>query len=277
VRQISDLADMADEGGSLVWAPEAGTMHSKELWAPELHYLQGHWYIYVAADDGRNENHRMYVLRGTTQDPTDPFEFVGKLSAPTDRWAIDGTVLQWRGELYFLWSGWEGDADVGQQLYIAHMADPVTIDSERVQIAAADRFWEQRGLPLLEGPVALTDEGKGTAIIVYSASGSWTDYYCLGKLTLTGADPMDPAAWTKSADPVFSSGAGCYGPGHCCFVTAPDESLWMIYHGNLHAGSGWDGRSCRAQPVFWDGVSLDLGKPAAPEEPIPLAVFDETP
>ena len=275
VRAIRDLSDMADEGGSLVWAPEKGTMWSEELWAPELHYLDGSWYIYVAADGGRNEDHRMYVLKGTTQDPTDPFELVGKISAPTDRWAIDGTVLQWKGEMYFVWSGWEGTVDVGQQLYIAHMADPVTIDSERVQIAVPDRYWEQRGLPLMEGPVALTDEEKGTALIVYSASGSWTDGYCLGKLILTGEDPMDPAAWTKEKDPIFISGANSYGPGHCSFVTAPDGQLWMFYHANIHSGSGWSGRSCRAQPVQWDGVTLELGTPAIPGEPIPLAVFEE--
>lgn len=275
VRRIADLRNLADEGGSIVWVPEEGTMHSKELWAPELHYIGGHWYIYVAADDGHNKNHRMYVLKGTSQDPTEPFEFVGKLTDSTDRWAIDGTVMQWKGELYFIWSGWEGDVDVGQQLYIAHMADPVTIDSERVQISRPDLYWEQRGLPLQEGPAALTDEEKGSAIIVYSASGSWTDYYCLGQLTLTGDDPLDPQSWSKEREPIFSSGANTYGPGHCSFVTAPDGTLWMVYHANLNSGSGWDGRSCRAQPVFWDGETLDLGKPAVPGEPLPLAIFEE--
>lgn len=274
VRKIRDLRDMADEGGSLVWTPEEGTMWSRELWAPELHYIDGNWYIYVAADDGKNENHRMYVLKGTSQDPTAPFEFIGKITDPTDRWAIDGTVLRWKGELYFVWSGWEGTVDVGQQLYIAHMSGPTAIDSERVRISVPDRYWEQRGLPLQEGPVALTDEEKGTAIIVYSASGSWTDAYCLGKLTLTGDDPMDPGSWTKEKDPIFQSGANTYGPGHCSFVTAPDGQLWMLYHANLSAGTGWEGRSCRAQPVSWDGVTLELGDPAIPGEPIPLAVFE---
>ena len=93
--------------------------------------------------------------------------------------------------------------DVGQQLYIAHMSGPTAIDSERVQISVPDRYWEQRGLPLQEGPVALTDEEKGTAILVYSASGSWTDAYCLGKLTLTGDDPMDPGSSGCSTMPTY--------------------------------------------------------------------------
>src|SRR6266540_5380036 len=39
----------------IVWrAPERGP-HSREVWAPELHRLDGKWYIYVAASNGRNE------------------------------------------------------------------------------------------------------------------------------------------------------------------------------------------------------------------------------
>lgn len=145
VRRIDDLQDIKTTDGSLVWAPPKGTMYSEELWAPELHYIDGQWYIYVAASNGENHNHRMYVLRGTSQDPTDPFEFVGKLADETDRWAIDGTVMQWGGELYFIWSGWVGYEDVGQQLYIAHMSDPTTIDSERVMISAPSHKWEKMG------------------------------------------------------------------------------------------------------------------------------------
>lgn len=273
VRKIDNLHDIKDIGGTAVWTPPKGTMYSAELWAPELHYIDGAWYIYVAASNGSNENHRMYVLKGTSQDPTDPFEFVGKITDPTDRWAIDGTVLRHKGEMYFVWSGWEGDVDVGQQLYIAHMRDPVTIDSQRVMISSPTNKWERMALPLQEGPVALTDEETGSAIIVYSASGSWTDYYCFGQLTLTGTDPMDPASWTKSEDPIFAKDTGTYGPGHCSFVEALDGQLWMIYHANTFPGLGWDGRTCRAQPVQWDGKTLDLGVPLAPGQPVLLPVL----
>jgi GH43 family beta-xylosidase len=45
-----------------------------DVWAPELHQIDGQFYIYVAMDDGDNANHRMYVLQGTsTTDPTQPF------------------------------------------------------------------------------------------------------------------------------------------------------------------------------------------------------------
>ena len=48
----------------------------------------------MAADNGDNATHRMYVLEGTSQDPQQPFVLKGKIAAPSDRWAIDGTVLE---------------------------------------------------------------------------------------------------------------------------------------------------------------------------------------
>ena len=271
VAKVPSIAKLR-QNGRRVYTPPQNTMYSSEYWAPELHYIDGAWYIYVAADDGNNENHRMYVLRGTTQDPTDPFEMVGQITDPSNKWAIDGTVLQLDGELYFIWSGWEGDVNVAQNLYIAHMSDPCTIDSERVCLSVPEYSWEMNGMPYInEGPAVLQHGGK--TFLVYSASGSWTDYYCLGMLTLTGEDPMDADAWEKSDKSVFKqSSRVCYGPGHNSFCLAPDGSVWMIYHGNLVSGSGWSGRSIWIAPVSFDENGIPkFGKPSKEVE-FPFAV-----
>ena len=266
VNEIPSIDKVTTEGGSQVYtAPAeegADLSHSFNYWAPELHYIQGEWYIYVACDDGNNETHRMYVLKGTTQNPTDPFEYVGQITDPSGKWAIDGSVVEIKGELYFIWSGWEGDVNVAQHIYIAHMSNPWTIDSQRVMLSTPEYAWEKNGQPLInEGPTALYHGDK--TFIVYSASGSWLDDYCLGMLTLTGDDPMDPASWKKSESPVFEKRFGtCFGPGHASFTTAVDGSLWMIYHGNLESGTGWEGRSIWIAPVTFDkDGNPDFGKP----------------
>ena len=256
VAEIPSLDKISTEGGSQVYtAPAeegADLSHSFNYWAPELHYINGEWYIYVACDDGNNETHRMYVLKGTTQNPTDPFEYVGQITDPSNKWAIDGSVMEIGGELYFVWSGWEGDVNVAQHIYIAHMSNPWTIDSERVMISTPEYYWEKVGEPLInEGPTVLQHGGK--TFLTYSASGSWTDDYCIGMLTLVGNDPMDPASWKKSETPVFEKRwAVCYGPGHASFTTAIDDSVWMIFHGNLQMGTGWEGRSIWISPVTFD-------------------------
>ena len=82
-------------------------------------------------------------------------------------------------------------------------------------------------------------------------------------LTLTGDDPLDPTHWEKEKRPVFQRRVGtCYGPGHCSFTTALDGSVWMIYHGNLKSGTGWQGRSVWIAPVTFDeSGEPDFGKP----------------
>ena len=71
VTRSSNLAQWA-ETGTVVYTPPAPFT---DVWAPELHLINGVFYIYVAmAQNGDNSQHRMYVLKGTsTTDPTQPF------------------------------------------------------------------------------------------------------------------------------------------------------------------------------------------------------------
>lgn len=271
------LQDIGRGESRRVWSPPAGTAYSKELWAPELHWIRGKWYIYVAADDGDNQNHRMIVLEGSSDDPQEPFAFKGKIAAPTDRWAIDGTVLQMPdGRLYFLWSGWEGTVNVAQHLYIAPMSDPWTISGERVRISSPQLEWELHGEPLInEGPEALWNGDK--LFIIYSASGSWTDDYCLGQLTWTGGAPLAPTSWVKKPDPVFARTNDVFGPGHCSFVSSRDGvEKWIVYHSAKSPGSGWN-RQIDIQRFTWnpDG-SPHFGRPVSPGVPMPEPSGDST-
>jgi GH43 family beta-xylosidase len=235
------------------------------VWAPELQLINGRFYIHFAADDGNNANHRMYVLESNTLDPQGSYTLKGKIAAPTDRWAIDGTVLQVGASLYYLWSGWEGTRDGQQNLYIAPMSNPYTISGERVLISSPTNTWERIGRPYVnEGPQALLRNGK--VFIVYSASGSWTDDYCLGMLTASATSNLLLAsAWTKSPGCVFSKRDTAYGPGHNNFIQSPDGTEdWLIYHANPVSGGGWSGRNIRVQRFTWkaDG-SPNFGTPVA--------------
>jgi GH43 family beta-xylosidase len=261
-----------------VWDPPKGAAYSREIWAPELHWLRDRWYVYVAADDGQNANHRMYVLEGDPRDPQLPFRFIGKIADPSDRWAIDGTVLTFDdGRLYFIWSGWEGTENVSQNLYLAPMSNPWTISGARVCISRPEYDWEKHGRPLInEGPQILRHQNR--LFIIYSASGSWGDDYCLGQLAWTGSDPLKPESWVKKPIPVFSRTKDVFGPGHCSFVKSPDgREDWIVYHAAKRSGSGWD-RNIRLQRFSWlpDGAP-DFGAPVSPGVPLPLPSGSQTP
>jgi GH43 family beta-xylosidase len=280
VTKAGAVADIGKETPATIWtAPDAGP-YSKEVWAPELHRFGDRWYVYVAADDGENAHHRMYVLEGDAKDPQKPFRFAGKIAAKTDRWAIDGTVGVLNGHPYFVWSGWEGEANVRQDLYIAAMKDPLTLAGDRSCICVPEHPWELVGPPwagkkdfpagVAEGPQFLS---RGRAVhLIYSANGSWTDDYCLGRLTFRGGDPLDPKSWRKHPEPVFASTDQVFGPGHASFVpSVVGKEDWIVYHAAKKKGSGWD-RDVRAQKFGWaaDGTPR-FGKPLPPGVPIDTA------
>ena len=257
----------------IVWKPARRGPNSKNIWAPELHHLDGKWYIYYAADDGENENHRMYVLENSRRDPFQgQFVDKGKICDPkNDKWAIDGTVLTVKGKRYFIWSGWQGDKNVRQNLYLAPIGNPWTIAGSRVEISRPTHAWEMIGEPTVnEGPQVLI---KGDLIhIVYSASGSWTDHYCLGMLTSKlDSDLMSPKSWTKSLSPVFRGANGVISPGHCSFVTSPDgKEDWIVYHSAKFPGAAWN-RNIRIQPFRFSKEGFpQFDSPVSPHKPIAL-------
>ena len=258
-----------------VWrAPDSG-WNRAQIWAPELHFVRGKWYIYYAASRGRNEFHRMGVLEAATDDPQGRYIDKGMLytgddvqRGTDDKWAIDGHPFEHRGRLYIAWSGWENEKDV-QHLYLAEMSSPSTIASKRVRVCENDTYlWErvsedpaQRGLH--EAPQFIRRNGK--VFLVYSCSGSWQPTYKLGMLVADeGADLLDPGSWRKLDRPVFESTAEVFGVGHCCFTTSPDgREDWFLYHSKVRRAAGWD-RVVRAQKFRWteDGLP-DFGRPIA--------------
>ncbi|MEH6682638.1 MAG: glycoside hydrolase family 43 protein [Sediminicola sp.] len=278
--KTNNLANIENVEPRTIWEPPQGTMYSKNIWAPEFHLIDGKWYAYFAADDGDNRNHRMYVLENDSEDPFQgEWEFKGKIAAYPDRWAIDGNVFKYKDGLYMIWSGWEGDTNGQQNIYIAKMKDPWTIDSNRILISQPNYVWEKQGdlddennpphVNVNEGPQYLEHDGR--IFIVYSANGCWTDQYSLGLLVLNGEDLLDPAAWDKHPKPIFTKSVAnsVYAPGHNSFFKSPDGTEdWILYHANSNPGDGCGGkRSPRMQKITWkqDGTP-NMGIPVSEDE-----------
>ncbi|RYF45477.1 MAG: hypothetical protein EOO39_51170, partial [Cytophagaceae bacterium] len=129
------MSEMRKATGIVVWTPPSGEAYSQNIWAPELHYLDGKWYIYFAGDNGNDGNHRMHVLENPADDPTTgTWTYKGKIADASDIWAIDGSILEHNSKRYFMWSGWRfqnGSQSGIQQIYIAEMSNPWTITGPR--------------------------------------------------------------------------------------------------------------------------------------------------
>jgi len=281
-----DITDLRHAEKKVVWTAPATGPYSKEIWAPELHFLDGKWYIYFAADAGENEGHRIWVIENPASDPLDgTWTMKGKLADATDKWAIDPSVFENDGRMYVIWSGWEGDVNGVQSIYIARLKNPWTIDGQRVRVSTPEYSWEKVGdldaqnriipmphVDVNEGPEILEHGDK--VFLIFSASGCWTNYYELGMLTAEKSnDLLDPRSWKKSAKPVFwqSPEAKAFGTGHNTFFKSPDgKQDWILYHANPEVNEGCGGRrSPRAQPFTWnaDGTP-NFGRPIPLDQPI---------
>ncbi|WP_197748873.1 family 43 glycosylhydrolase [Hymenobacter sp. BT18] len=274
--KTAKMSDLAYAASTIAWRPPASGPASGNLWAPELYFFDGKWYIYYSAgpegsDLGRQ---RTWVLENASPDPTQgTWTNKGRIFNPTeDFWAIDGTVLEQNGNRYFIWSGHNGQDGV-QRLYISKMSNPWTLEGPRVELSHPEYSWETVGPPYVnEGPEILKHADK--TFLVYSASFCGTDDYSLGLLTTSAtADPMLPASWHKSDKPVFSKNAGsrAYAPGHNGFFVSKDGTEnWLVYHANANPGEGcFDKRSPRMQKFTWnaDGTP-NFGSPVPINTPL---------
>jgi GH43 family beta-xylosidase len=269
-RRLMGAIGIGNSTFTTVFTPPAP--YNKNVWAPELHFLQGKWYIYYAADDGVDANHRMFVAEASA--PMGPYTFKGKIAdSTTDRWAIDGTVLEKDdGTLYFLWSGWFGATHGNQNIYIAPMSNPWTISGPRVNLSTTTYSWEYPNSTFVnEGPEILKRNGK--TLIVYSANGTWTDDYCLGLMVNTNGNYLSASSWTKSSTPIFKTYVGAdgdvYAPGHCGFARSLDGTEdWIIYHAAQYQGAGFT-RNVREQKFAWlANGTPNFGQPIPPGIPV---------
>jgi len=212
--------------------PSDAGVQLSDIWAPELHDVDGNWYIYFAADSPPigNASHRMYVLKGppSSVDPmlsTSTFTYVGPVkNLPGWQWAIDGTIFKIDNQWYVVYSGWPTANDTQtQQLFIAKMIDPVTADpstavSGPYMISEATNNWEIfQNYHINEGPAWL-ELGSDFKGIIFSAGASWTSDYQLGILKYLGGDPLDSHSWNKFPQPLLTNnpnGQGPFAPGHC--------------------------------------------------------------
>ncbi|MFS0856324.1 family 43 glycosylhydrolase [Paenibacillus taichungensis] len=55
--QSTRLSQIDEGKRKIIWSPEPGGRYSHHLWAPEIHFLNGKWYIYYTANDGEGTIH----------------------------------------------------------------------------------------------------------------------------------------------------------------------------------------------------------------------------
>ena len=242
-----------------------------QIWAPEIFFFQGHWYVYFTATmDAKTEiekdtGRRTYGMKSVTDDAFGEWETAVEIKLPCDYRSIDATFLDYNGRQYIIWSGWPNAANLNwkQNLYITELVtgNPLqakSLDpSERHLISEPYYDWETSSILQNEGPTAIISP-DGQPIIFYAGNFSGDDSYAIGFLSLIGDDLTNRDAWLKNPTPLMAtdmSYSEIIAPGHCSIVKSPDQTEWWImYHSAKHSGAGWD-RMARLQKMEWrDGL-----------------------
>ncbi|WP_243156486.1 glycoside hydrolase family 43 protein [Clostridium sp. C8-1-8] len=238
LRRSKTIEGLATAETKAVWKRHESGPMSEHIWAPEIHYLDGKWFIYFAAGEKEDVwKIRPYVLECTGDDPmsdlwvergmmqradNDPFSF--------SDFSLDATVFEHNGKRYFIWAEKVGGDGGISNLYIAEMESPVKLKTVQVLLTTPDYDWERFEFWVNEGPAVLKRNGKIFVTFSCSSTGA---AYCMGLLEADDtADLLDPQSWKKSRKPVFATDPdrNIYGPGHNSFTVSEDGDDLLIYH-----------------------------------------------
>jgi GH43 family beta-xylosidase len=230
VRMAASTDALASAPARQVWSDSRGR---GEVWAPEIVIDSGRYYIYFSA--GTGAAHRMFVISSATADSGYTGET--QLALPDNKWAIDGTMFTFNAQRWFVWSGWAGDTNVEQNLYLARMSSPTTPTGARYVISQPRESWERVvGNPFInEAPAPIRDP-NGQLHIVYSANGSWSEQYCLGEVRLrAGGDPTYVWDWYKSNGCLFGSNRATMMAGWdpTLSVNGPGSHSFVLLDGDI--------------------------------------------
>ena len=137
-----------------------------------------------------------------------------------------------------------GTSDFHQVICIAKFKNPWTVVGTPTVICTPTYDWETGGYgfagwdesgnqkwypKVVEGSTAVYGD-DGSVFIVYSGSGYWTPYYCLGQLTYKGGNPLLAANWVKKSEPILQKTDELCGTGHASYLTDLSGNRWICYH-----------------------------------------------
>ena len=236
LRKSKTVIGLKDTDEKIIWfAHKEGPM-AKHIWAPEIHFINGKWYIFFAAGDSDNIwNIRPYVLQCKGSDPlNDPWEEKGKMQAIKEdtkaftEFSLDMTYFENDGKYYVIWAEKLEDSS----LFMAEINpdEPWKLISLPILLTKPEYPWEKVRFAVNEGPAVLKTEEK--IFVFFSASGTGEEY-CMGMLWADrNTDLMNITSWEKLPEPMLETKdlIDEAGPGHNSFVVDEDGTLLLVYH-----------------------------------------------
>lgn len=269
IRYGKNLEELRTSEVKNVWFKHDSGEQSELIWAPEIHYIDGEFYIYYAASHtteqhqvDRTFQHRMYAIKCNGQNPLeDNWVECGQIVTKQDSFCLDATVVQTGKGYYYIWAQKEIGSDSNSNIYIAKMESPIKLSDKQVCISKPEMDWEIRGFKVNEGPATLIHDNR----VFLSISGSATDEnYSIGLLYADlEADLDEEKAWTKLDYPLMETDLENkrIGPGHNSFTYDEEGNPIIVYHCrpekvSLEEALYNPNRDMCIQPVYFDEKNI---------------------
>ncbi|MCI8769675.1 MAG: family 43 glycosylhydrolase [Lachnospiraceae bacterium] len=279
LRRSKTLEGLKTAEEKAVWDESESKISHRFIWAPEMHYIGGKWYLYYAASGSPNNvwDINCHVLMCEGNDPyNDKWVEKGKFQAAKGDnlsftgFSLDMTYFECNGKSYVIWA--QKPANSTSNLYMAEVdpAEPWKTTTKAMLLTKPEYYWECVSIPVNEGPSVLIHNGK--VIVAYSAAATGPEY-CIGYMYADEkADLMDIKSWTKQKTPALTSEdlVEEYGPGHNSFTKDENGNDIFVYHSRSKecyegtCGYGTEDplydpcRSARIRTVQWDENGLPI-------------------
>ena len=277
LRRSLTIDGLKDAEEKVIWDESESDSAFRFIWAPEIHEINGKWYVYFAASGQSNNvwDINCHVIACDGKDPyndswTDKGKFMsnGTDSFPFTGFSLDMTYFECNGRHYVCWAQNGGNSNV----YLGEINpdEPWKLISNSMLLTKPEYYWEKVSIPVNEGPSAMIHDGK--IFMAFSASATGPEY-CIGLMYAdVTADLLDIKSWTKLDKPLLTSEdlIGEYGPGHNSFVQDENGDWVFVYHSRdekCYKGECGYGnedplydpcRSARVRYVKWDENGMPI-------------------
>ena len=285
----TDLVQWEFIGPVLSSSGEPGAWNGADVWAPEVVYRNGRFYMYYTASQ-RSPDWRVGEMArrlgvAVSDSPRGPFVDMGRPLTPG--WAIDGHVFK--------------DPDTGEEfLFYSYLYEPrlpgagIVVDRlERwdqvagtpSHVTRGSEAWEDKDGDPNNGTLRYTNEAptvvkRGRRFYMMYSGGSWdlptyAMSYAVSDQVMRGG--LDGPGWRKVLPPILRSTPLVDAPGHNAIVKAPNNlDDIVLYHARPvpfpHPGT----RLPFADRLYWHHDRLFMETPTRGHRPPPdRPVFED--
>lgn len=210
------------------------------FWAPELHKINGDWYILFTSSRSTDVwNIRPAIMRAPgNSDPmvASNWEELGYIkAAPGDTsaftsFSLDMTYFEANGKHYMVWAEKPGSSDL--RMAEIDPSNPSQLITPSILLSTPNYAWERTTSQVInEGPAVIKSDDE---VFVFFSASEVNETYSIGMLRapLEG-DLLKQSTWTKTGYPLLTSddfGGQQNGPGHNSFTLDADGNPVIVYH-----------------------------------------------